>query len=315
MKRLLAALGFAALSATIVLAQQHNAGDMDKMQMGGSVPAGWNVRLDSGSTKPDGVNAMTMGTGVHFKTGPAGIYYRAADTKSGAYEVHASFNQVFMTDALVEPEMMLCDVGDGWKVATTTLMHERRNADGTRNWAQATKRKGRIYEEEAAEVATTMEPYKWYPQRAGRVDLILPRAKETGAINDPVIRQEIARLLIMSKSAEWTSRRARAAQEQGKPQGPEGSLGKLVSSHVARQAARVHTYMGGQEVLLSGKDGPMDGVITEILISVPAGSIAGGTDEIQRNIISERVLQMPKEPSVDTNKPFKDVPRNVVAKA
>ena len=105
------------------------------------------------------------------------------------------------------------------------------------------------------------------------------------------------------------------SQEQGKPQGPEGSLGKLVSSHVARQAARVHTYMGGQEVLLSGKDGPMDGVITEILISVPAGSIAGGTDEIQRNIISERVLQMPKEPSVDTNKPFKDVPRNVVAKA
>ena len=94
MKRLLAALGFAALSATIVLAQQHNAGDMDKMQMGGSVPAGWNVRLDSGSTKPDGVNAMTMGTGIHFKTGPAGIYYRAADTKSGAYEVHASFNQV-----------------------------------------------------------------------------------------------------------------------------------------------------------------------------------------------------------------------------
>ena len=252
-----------------------------------------------------------------------GLAYFILDMKQPGVQVHplkqmngyASFNQVFFSDALVEPEMMLCDVGDGWKVATTTLMHERRNADGTRNWAQASVRKGRIYEEEKAEVATTMEPYKWYPQRAGRVDLILPRAKETGRIKDPVVRQEIAKLLIMSKSAEWTAKRARAAQEQGKPQGPEGSLGKLVSSHVARQAARVHTYMSGQEVLLSGKDGPMDGVITEILISVPAGSIAGGTDEIQRNIISERVLQMPKEPSVDTNKPFKDVPRNVVAKA
>ena len=158
-----------------------------------------------------------------------------------------------------------------------------------------------------------MEPYKWYPQRAGRVDLVLERAKATGKIDDPVIRQEIAKLLIMSKTAEWTARRARAAQEQGRPQGPEGSLGKLVSSHVARQAARVHTYITGADALLSGEDSPMNGVIAEILVSVPATSIAGGTDEIQRNIISERVLKMPKEHSVDTDKPFKDVPRNITA--
>ena len=127
-------------------------------------------------------------------------------------------------------------------------------------------------------------------------------------------KEEIARLLIMSKAAEWTARRARAAQEQGKPQGPEGSLGKLVSSNVARQAARVHTYLTGADALLTGEDSPMGGVIAEILVSVPATSIAGGTDEIQRNIISERVLKMPKEPSVDTTKPFKDVPRNITAK-
>jgi alkylation response protein AidB-like acyl-CoA dehydrogenase len=226
---------------------------------------------------------------------------------------HASFNQVFFTDAVVEPEMMVCDVGDGWKVATTTLMHERRGADGLRNWATATEKKGRIYEEERAEIATTMEPYKWYPQRAGRVDLVMQRARETGKIADPVVRQEIARLLIMAKSAEWTARRARVAQEQGRPQGPEGSLGKLASSHIARQAARVHTYLTGADALLSGEDSPMNGVIAEILVSVPAGSIAGGTDEIQRNIISERVLKMPKEHSVDTDRPFRDVPRNIVS--
>ena len=119
----------------------------------------------------------------------------------------------------------------------------------------------------------------------------------------------------MAKSSEWTARRARAAQNLGRPQGPEGSLGKLVASNVARQAARVHTYITGADALLTGKDSPMDGVIAEVLVSTPATSIAGGTDEIQRNIISERVLKMPKEPSVDTNKPFKDVPRNIAAAA
>src|SRR5208282_430843 len=167
---------------------------------------------------------------------------------------------------------------------------------------------GRAYDEEREEIRTTMEPYKWYPQRAGRVDLIMERARATGKLNDPVLRQEIAKVLTLSKAAEWTARRARAAQEQGRPQGPEGSLGKLASSYIARAAARVHTQLTGADALLTGEDSPMGGVIAEILVSVPATSIAGGTDEIQRNIIAERVLTMPKEPSVDTGKPFRDVP-------
>ncbi|NOX50029.1 MAG: hypothetical protein GXP16_05760 [Gammaproteobacteria bacterium] len=158
-------------------------------------------------------------------------------------------------------------------------------------------------------MAVANEPYKWYPQRAGRVDLVLQRAIETGTIHDPVMRQDIARLLIMSNSAQWTAARARTAQQAGKPQGPEGSLGKLAASNIARLAARVHTDITGTQALLSGDDSPLHGVIAEILISVPAVSIAGGTDEIQKNIISERVLGMPKEPRFD-NGPFRDVPRN-----
>jgi alkylation response protein AidB-like acyl-CoA dehydrogenase len=252
-----------------------------------------------------------------------GLTYFIIDMKQPGVQVqplkqmngHASFNQVFFTDAIVEPEFMIENTGDGWTVATTTLMHERRGADGMRSLASGGGRQGRIYEEEKAEIATTMEPYKWYPQRAGRVDLVMSRARETGTINDPVVRQEIAKLLIMSKSAEWTARRARTAQEQGRPQGPEGSLGKLIASHVARAAARVHTSITGAASLLSGEDGPLNGTIAEILISVPACSIAGGTDEIQRNIISERVLKMPKEPSVDAEKPFREVPRNITSAA
>jgi alkylation response protein AidB-like acyl-CoA dehydrogenase len=247
-----------------------------------------------------------------------GLSYFVLDMRQPAVEVrqlrqmngHASFNQVFFTDAEAPAEHLVGEVGGGWAVATTTLMHERRGADGMRLWGSASDLKGRIYDEERAEIATVNEPYKWYPQRAGRVDLVLERAKATGRIADPVVRQEIAKLLTLSKTAEWTARRARAAQAQGRPPGPEGSLGKLAASHVARAASRVHTLITGADAMLSGDDAPLGGVIAEILISVPAVSIAGGTDEIQRNIISERVLRMPKEPRSDDDRPFRDVPKN-----
>jgi hypothetical protein len=175
--------------------------------------------------------------------------------------------------------------------------------------AAGAPREGTIYEEVRQENAVLMAPYTWYPQRAGRVDLILPRAVATGRIGNPVIRQEIARTLTLARTAEWTARRARAAQQQGKPQGPEGSLGKLAASNVARAAARVHTMINGTDTLLNGPTSPENGIIAEIFVSVPAVSIAGGTDEIQRNIIAERVLGMDKEPRFDQG-PFRDVRRN-----
>lgn len=225
---------------------------------------------------------------------------------------HASFNQVFITDAVIEPEMQLDELGAGWKVATTTLMHERRGADSSRRYATGSERPERIYQEEREEIATVMAPYTWYPQRTGRVDLLIEHAKAKGRFDDPEVRQELAKVLCLAKSAEWTARRARAAQQLGRPQGPEGSIGKLASSIVARAANKAHTAIVGADAMVAGDDESVDGVISEILISTPAISIAGGTDEIQRNIISERILKMPKEARTDTDRPFRDVPRNQV---
>src|SRR5216684_2346448 len=198
---------------------------------------------------------------------------------------HASFNQVFFSDAKVPQENLVGIVGEGWKVAVTTLAHERRGADGLAPPSKRGARTGRIHAEERAETEKANQPYKWYPQRAGRVDLVLDRAKETGANKDPYARQEIAKLMILAKSAEWTARRARAAQQQGRPQGPEGSLGKLAASHVARGCSRVHTLITGTQAMLTGSGSPREG------------------------IIAERVLELPKEPRFDTG-PFRNVRRN-----
>jgi alkylation response protein AidB-like acyl-CoA dehydrogenase len=224
---------------------------------------------------------------------------------------YASFNEVFLTDAEVAPEHLIGDLGGGWAVATTTLMHERSHGDPSAAKAtDADGRQGRVYDEEREEIAVATEPYGWYPQRAGRVDLILERARETGKIHDPVVRQEIAKLLILDRSAKWTALRARADLAPGEGLGPAGSLIKLLGSHVARTAARVHTLISGAEAMLADADAPRDGLIAEVLVSVPAVSIAGGTDEIQRNIIAERILRMPKDPSFDANRPFREVLKN-----
>lgn len=220
---------------------------------------------------------------------------------------HASFNEVFLDEARVPGDHVVGDVGGGWAVALTTLAHERRLAAHRRGGTATAP--GRVHREAAEEAAIAYAPYTWYPQRAGRVDLVVERARETGRAADPLVRQEIVKLIELAWSARWTAQRAAAARAAGRQPGPEGSLGKLASSNIARAAARVHSLIAGPAGMLAGADDPLGGILSEIFLSVPAVSIAGGTDEIQRSILAERILGLPKEPDHSRDVAFRDVPR------
>jgi alkylation response protein AidB-like acyl-CoA dehydrogenase len=222
---------------------------------------------------------------------------------------HASFNEVFLDEAQVPAGNAIGAPGDGWAVALTTLAHERRLA-AHRARPPHVDQPGRAMREARAEHAIASAPYTWYPQRGGRSDLLAEHAATARRSHDPIVRQAIARTLSMDAVAKWTAARALAARALGRPPGAEGSIGKLASSAIARAAAQTHALIAGPDAMTTGDGSPFGGVIAEILVSVPAVSLAGGTDEIQHNILAERVLGLPKEPDPTRGEPFRAVLRN-----
>lgn len=208
---------------------------------------------------------------------------------------HSSFNEVFLTDARVPGDHVVGEVNKGWTVGLATLAHERRFGNIVSRWRH-TGDGGRAVDEARHEHNEYMETYKWYPQRAGRVDLVVPQMTERGLSGDPSLRQDVMRLVSMQRIAGWTAERARVARALGKPPGAEGSVGKLAMSSIARLAAHLHGRIAGADALLTGPESVLGGVIAEVLVSVPGQSIAGGTDEIQHNILGERILGLPREP-------------------
>jgi alkylation response protein AidB-like acyl-CoA dehydrogenase len=182
---------------------------------------------------------------------------------------HRHFNEVFFTDVLVPRANLLGPIGQGWKVATTTLMYER-HASGARN--------------PAAQVARLIALARQLP-RDGRP-----------AWEDPVIRQRLSQLAIECEAFKFTRFRSLTRQLRGEPPGPEGSILKLTGSELGVRIADAAGELLGPHVLVNEPssvvpDGPR---WFNRVLAARQYTISAGTSEIQRNIIGERVLGLPK---------------------
>jgi alkylation response protein AidB-like acyl-CoA dehydrogenase len=137
---------------------------------------------------------------------------------------------------------------------------------------------------------------------------VLPLARATDRVKDPLIRQRLALLRSYEAAGEWNAQRARAESARGGGAAP-ASIGKLMHARVTKLAAELGVDIAGAEGMLAAPDGPGDGRFASAYVFSPASSIYGGTDEIQRNIAGEKVLDLPRDDQPDRDQPFGEVLR------
>ncbi|MDY7101268.1 MAG: acyl-CoA dehydrogenase family protein [Actinomycetota bacterium] len=221
----------------------------------------------------------------------------------------AEFNEVFLTDAVVPVENLIGEVGGGWGVALRLLSYERSSLDPEADAGIQTKLDPATPAGKLASGEVDDGTQGFMPKGSEAWDLMAELLRETGAADDPVHRQAAMALYSRFQIARYTSLRSAAAAAAGQLPGPEVSLGKLSSVGLMRAYRDLALTVLGPGGQLAGADAPRNGLMTRIALSVPGMSIAGGTDEIQRNIVGERVLGLPGEPRVDKDVPYVDVPR------
>jgi len=206
-----------------------------------------------------------------------GIEVRPIKQMSG----EANFNEVFFTDVRVPDSQRLGDVGEGWKVALTTLMNERL-AIGQGSGVDYT---------ELLKLARQTE-------------------LETGpAIKDANVREHLADWYVETQGLKYTKFRTLTALSKGETPGPESSIGKIVSGPKMQDLASFAMDLQGQGGILQGDaDAEMNAAFQNQWMWGAGYRIAGGTDEILRNIVSEQVLGLPQDIRVDKKVPFNELP-------
>ncbi len=229
-----------------------------------------------------------------------GLTYFMVDMHATGVEVRplrqitgeAEFNEVYLTDARIADADRIGDVGDGWRVSMTTLMNERTTIGGATGSGGGRR-------------ATAIQE---------AVDLWHKRAEQ-----DPVHRDRLAQLWIENEVLRYTNLRAAEAARKGNP-GPEGSIAKLALANLNKSTYDFCIDLLGPAGLVdydftfkrpeeAGLEAPL-GSARKMFLRARANSIEGGTSEIMRNILGERILGLPGEPRMDRELPWSQVPRN-----
>ena len=247
-----------------------------------------------------------------------GIEIRPLKQMTGA----ATFNEVFFTEARVAHADLIGRPGDGWAAAVTTLAHERGGRAGAVGITAGVAGGGRA-ELLARKVGDVIDESRRAPRRAARgpnasaVDIRNPGnsgptspltlIKVCDRQDDAVLRDDVTRYYIQTRVNAFNQQRSRAEAAAGRSPGPASSITKLARSVATRMNRDLGPRILGPAGTLSGDDAPLGGAVCQSTLQAPSTSIAGGTDEIQHNIIGERVLALPKEPEVDRDLPFRDL--------
>ncbi len=191
----------------------------------------------------------------------------------------AEFNEVFLDEARVPGDWVVGDVNGGWGLAVALLAHERTSLG-----------RGNLTDDEAK-------------SKAGRSPLpfsgLVARAREHDRLADPLVRQELAAVYIGERLVPW-----------GTARGLHPSIGKLWRTIQGRRAAQLAHLLGGPTAAAWDPDDVDDDYFAYHVLNCRGMSLGGGTDEIQKNTLGERVLGLPREPGPDRNTPFSELPRN-----
>ncbi|HEY5155429.1 MAG TPA: acyl-CoA dehydrogenase family protein, partial [Acidimicrobiales bacterium] len=222
----------------------------------------------------------------------------------------ALFNEVFMTDVRVGNDALLGGLNNGWAVANTTLANERAGLGAGGGGAAGTAAPGTkagFLDKRAGDCIAGGRSGTSSALAGRGGNMMADLAKGMGVAGNATIRQDLMRLYSLNEIARYTNLRAKAEKEAGRAPGPAANTAKLSMSRITRLSRDLGLAILGAGGMLSGTDAPLNGMITEMALFSPAVSIYGGSDEIQKNIIGERVLGLPSEPRPDKGVPFKDL--------